>query len=39
MIHVEYPQTEHAFDVVILTRYSPANQAALYELERFLALT
>jgi hypothetical protein len=24
--------------VVILTRYSPANQAALYELERFLAL-
>ncbi len=38
VVHVEYPQTEHAFDVVILTRYSPANQAALYELERFLAL-
>jgi acetyl esterase/lipase len=38
VIHVEYPQTEHAFDVVILTRYSPANQAALHELERFLAL-
>jgi len=38
VVHVEYPQTEHAFDVVILTRYSPANQAALYELERFLAM-
>jgi acetyl esterase/lipase len=38
VVHVEYPQTEHAFDVVILTRYSPANQAALHELERFLAL-
>lgn len=37
-VHVEYPQTEHAFDVVVLTRYSPANQAALYELERFLAM-
>jgi acetyl esterase/lipase len=38
VVYVEYPQTEHAFDVVILTRYSPAGQAALYELERFLAL-
>jgi acetyl esterase/lipase len=37
-VHVEYPQTEHAFDVTILSRYSPAGQAALYELERFLAL-
>ncbi len=35
---MEYPQTEHAFDVTILSRYSPAGQAALYELERFLAL-
>ena len=38
VVHVEDPQTEHAFDVVILTRYSPANQAALYALERFLAM-
>jgi len=38
VIHVEYPQTEHAFDVAVLSRYSPAAQAALYELERFLAL-
>ncbi len=38
VIYVEYPQTEHAFDVTILSRYSPAAQAALYELERFLAL-
>lgn len=38
VVYIEYPQTEHAFDVAILTRYSPAAQAALYELERFLAL-
>lgn len=38
VVHVEYPQTEHAFDVAVLARYSPAAQAALYELERFLAL-
>jgi acetyl esterase/lipase len=38
VVHVEYPQTEHAFDVAILSRYSPAAQAALYELERFLSL-
>jgi len=37
-VHVEYPHTEHAFDVAILSRYSPAGQAALYELERFLAV-
>lgn len=37
-VYVEYPQTEHAFDVAVLSRYSPAAQAALYELERFLAL-
>ncbi len=37
-VHVEYPQTEHAFDVAVLSRYSPAAQAALYELERFLAV-
>ena len=38
VVHVEYPQTEHAFDVAVLSRYAPAAQAALYELERFLAL-
>lgn len=38
VVHVEYPQTEHAFDVTVLSRYSPAAQAALYELERFLAM-
>lgn len=37
VVHVEYPQTDHAFDL-ILPRLSPAAQAALYETERFLAL-
>jgi acetyl esterase/lipase len=37
VIYVEFPQTEHAFDI-ILPRYAPAAQAALYDLERFLAL-
>ena len=34
---VEFPHTEHAFDLV-LPRLSPATQAATYDLERFLAL-
>jgi acetyl esterase/lipase len=37
VVHVEYPQTEHAFDL-LLPRLSPPAQAALYETERFLAL-
>jgi acetyl esterase/lipase len=37
VVHVEYPQTDHAFDL-ILPHLSPAAQAALYETERFLAL-
>jgi acetyl esterase/lipase len=37
VVHVEYPQTDHAFDL-ILPRLSPAAQASLYETERFLAL-
>lgn len=37
VLHVEYPQTEHAFDI-ILPDFAPAAQAALYEVERFLAL-
>lgn len=31
------PQTDHAFDLV-LPRWSPSAQSAIYELERFLAL-
>jgi acetyl esterase/lipase len=37
VVHVEYPQTDHAFDL-ILPMLSPSAQAALYETERFLAL-
>jgi len=36
-VYVEFPQTEHAFDL-FLPRYSPATQAALYDLDRFLGL-
>jgi acetyl esterase/lipase len=36
-VYVEFPQTEHGFDL-LLPRYAPAAQAALYDLERFLAL-
>jgi acetyl esterase/lipase len=36
-VYVEYPQTEHGFDL-ILPRYGPAAQAAVYEVERFLAV-
>ena len=37
VVHVEYPQTDHAFDL-ILPRLSPVARASLYETERFLAL-
>lgn len=37
IVHVAYPRTEHAFDL-ILPRLSPTAQAALYETERFLAI-
>jgi len=37
VVHVEYPCTEHAFDL-ILPQFSPAAQASWYETERFLAL-
>ncbi|MBN1145715.1 MAG: alpha/beta hydrolase [Anaerolineales bacterium] len=37
VIYVEFPQTEHAFDL-ILPRCAPAAQAALYYVDRFLAL-
>jgi acetyl esterase/lipase len=36
-INVEFPRTEHAFDLFFL-EYSPTGQAALYDVERFLAL-
>jgi acetyl esterase/lipase len=37
VVYVEYPQTEHGFDL-IFPQVSPPAQAALYETERFLAL-
>lgn len=36
-ILVEFPHTDHAFDL-ILPQVSPSAQAALYDVERFLAL-
>ena len=36
-ILVEFPHTEHAFDL-LLPRISPVAQAATYDVERFLAL-
>ncbi len=38
VVYVEFPQTEHAFDVAILPQWSPAAQAALFDVDRFLAL-
>lgn len=37
VVHIEYPCTEHAFDL-ILPQISPSAQASWYEAERFLAL-
>jgi acetyl esterase/lipase len=36
-INIIYPRTQHAFDLLLL-HVSPPAQAALYEVERFLAL-
>lgn len=36
-IYVEFPDTEHGFDL-LEPRWSPAAQAATYDVERFLAL-
>ncbi len=36
-VYVEFPQTEHGFDLLV-PRYAPAAQAAVYDVERFLAL-
>lgn len=38
VVYHEFPETEHAFDLVVLPWYSPAAQAALYDVDRFLAL-
>jgi hypothetical protein len=34
--YVELPQTDHAFDI-FLPKLSPAAQAAMYDVDRFLA--
>jgi acetyl esterase/lipase len=36
-VYVEYPETDHGFDLVC-PRWSPSARAATYDLERFLAL-
>jgi acetyl esterase/lipase len=36
-VYVEFPRTDHAFDLV-LPSVSPAAQGAMYEVDRFLAL-
>ncbi len=36
-VYVEFPQNDHAFDLGSLP-FSPSTQAALYDVERFLAL-
>jgi hypothetical protein len=35
-VYVEYPWTEHAFDLMYPPLANPAAKAALYDLERFL---
>ena len=36
-VYVEFPRTEHAFDLLYPPLLGPAGQSALYDLERFLA--
>lgn len=36
-VYVEFPRTDHAFDM-FLPKVSPAAQAAMYDVDRFLAL-
>ncbi|WP_434423416.1 alpha/beta hydrolase [Nannocystis pusilla] len=36
-VYIELPRTLHAFDLMIPPLFAPAGQAALYDLERFLA--
>lgn len=37
VVYVEFPWTEHAFDLMYPPLGNPAAKAALYDLERFLA--
>lgn len=37
VVHIEYPQAAHAFDLT-LPQLSPSAQSALYETDRFLAM-
>lgn len=37
VVYVQFPQTDHGFDL-FLPQFSPPAQAALYDLDRFLAL-
>lgn len=37
VVYIEFPWTEHAFDVMYPPMANPAARAALYDLERFLA--
>ena len=37
VVYVEFPWTEHAFDLLYPPLLGPAAQTALYDLERFLA--
>lgn len=36
-VYVEYPRAEHAFDILYPPLMNPAGQAALHDLERWLA--
>jgi acetyl esterase/lipase len=36
VVYVEFPATEHAFDLMYPPLVNPAAKAALYDLERFL---
>ncbi len=38
VVYIEYPATEHAFDLMYPPLANPAARAALYDLERFLVL-
>jgi acetyl esterase/lipase len=38
VVYIEYPWTEHAFDLMYPPLANPAARAALYDLERFLAI-
>lgn len=36
VVYIEYPRTDHAFDIMYPPLLGPAGQAALYDLDRFL---